>query len=758
MKEQRQAIKAAAAVDANLGEIQSPSSRFIDAGFVNTGGRDVDWAGKFLNAAKAGADAYHATDSYQQQLRNDKTDAVRSAINWTKESVERAKEQQIPNENLGNFFLDEMNEAVGRLAPDREDSEQSKAWKDTFFGVVNDKYSSLANAAHAKYRLGNSKKSEDQVVSDMSSGVYTSLDKVKGFLITTHSNKEISNIWMKGATTRVSRLANDFEEDYNEYLKVDEAVRRDILVKIKASGKPAHIYLEERDMSMADLMEEEMMRLGVESPFDVFVETIEGYKNQEGTDGVGKLIDLGNTNSKALLASIKGAEAKVQGFAYSNIIKNNLSNGLGDISSDLDKYATTSAIENTAIKRRVDKAVIENVTNNFLTVLNPDSDDSTRLASAKWLDSFILKNPEYVATGITPFVNELNYKWKTALDATSPAEVTSFLREMDTTLWDNNIGSVTRNQILKAAGPEMERAIIAHRAGVSPLHIAVLSRGDLPKSTQEDYKRELGADSYIELKTSYQEQVRKSLPYASPMEIEQMTNMALDFDRWGIGVDKQKFFDIYADNMYHSAATPTSDMAAGEPDIIKDWFNNMKVPTTGTWKEINSLDAQQPGWTQGVLHHMIANTSDELRNQIAAGLGMDYSMVDYMSEGKPTGGFYQFDFAEGFVDEWQPPEIKRWGKNEWSINLKAGGWSDASYTFTLSNEELREANNAFAKHYKRYNIPAKQEGVKEALEQEKYDKQQELNRKHFEEQTGYKGWESISDWFTFPWNKEKEEK
>ena len=759
MKQQRNAIKAAAAVDANLGEIETPQSRFVDAGFISTGGRNVDWGGKFLNAAKAGIDAYHATDDYQQEKRTNITKAKRAALDWTKGTEDRAKEQGVAWEDMDNFLKNEMEQAVSRLTPgpdDEPDDSISRAYKDQFFNDINSRYTAMASTAQNKYKAEQKVIAKDQSLTDITDGI-RDFNATQDILKTDFSPSEISAIWVQGATSRVSKLSNEFEATYNDYLIVEGNVKGDILKQIKASELSPSDYLKKQGKSLDELVKDRIKAQGVTNPFEDYIAEVNSIKNQEGTDGIGKLVELNNTTSKSLASAIIKANATVQGFAYSSKIAARISNGVGSIDVDIANSLTTSDSVNKDIKERAKVAAIKAAADNFYTVINPNADDTSRALAATWLDSFIFKNPEYVSDALTPITNQMAYDWKNAVDSSQAGRVSSFLSDMDRTLWDTNIGSATRQQLLKAVGQDFERAMIAHRAGVNELHITALARGDLPESTQDDYKNTLGAENYQTLKDSYYSAVEESVPYASPKEKEAIVKMALDFDRWGIGIDKQKFFDKYGENMHHNAKTPATDMGVGEPNIVNDWLSPMKVPLTGAFKEINAMDAQNPGWTQGMFHHMLANANPVLRQQLAATLDIEVSEKAYMVGGKPSDKkYHSFDFSEGVTDDWNTPQITRWGDNDWIITLGKDEWLDEVLfdgprtQFVISNEELRQANASFTDHYRAYNKDAGKTSLVAA-------ENEEAREKAFKDVYGPQGWDRIINWFTLPSNRTKEE-
>lgn len=755
MREQIQAIKAAEAVDSNLGEIESPTSRFIDAGFVQTASRDVDWGKKILGAAKAGIDAYHSTDNYQQNLRIHKEKADASALLWTDNLVKESK--GVAKEDYDDWLVGRMDEAVARLAGDGDDDSLTRAFKDRFFSRVNESYFRMASTNQAETRAETRKNAKNSEIHNLTTGA-SEFSNAQNNLKEEYFNSEISQIWATGKAGRLNKLAADFEDKYNSYNIIKSNATIDVLKQIKSSGMGQKVYMEKYNTTLEDMIDKRIKKLGGYDPVAEFDDELEKIRAQEGTDGVGRIFELNNTESRALVKSALEASAKIMGVKNTLGINAAITADKGDINTLLSVNKTTSDSVNKGITERVKAHAIQTTSGWFYTATSETSTATERLEAIKKLDNFVLKNPDYVSDVMSPIANQFAAQWTQALNATDPYAMVSLLEDMNNTLWKSNLGSVTREQFLEASGKNFEKAIKMFRANINPLVIAQFSRDDFPKTTQDEYVGVLGADNYNELKNDYMIQAREAMPHASPMELGDIVNIALDFDRWGVGVDKKKFFDIYGDGMSYAARTPASDMAAGESDIIRDWFgSDMKVGVTGAWKTINAEDARQPGWAQGVVQHMVANANPTIRKQVEQSLGLKFTSQRYKVDGIPTPDeYWQMDTSEGFPDDWQTPTIQRWGKNEWKITLSKKEWLDGvlfdgpAYSFTVSNDELEEANSDFAKHYNAYNYDDIQKGIVEAAEQERKEHLDAMRRQEFQsfvDKRRENKWESLKEYF-----------
>ena len=763
MKEQRQAIKAAEVVDANLGEIQETQSRFIDAGFVNTGGRDVDWAGKFLNAAKAGVDAYHSTDNYQQKLRDQKTQALSSATNYINDTELRAEAEGVTAENMSYFLMKEMENAVAQLgADDRPDDSLSRAYKDAFLGAITTKYNSMALKAQSDARGAVRQQKTLETYENVKNWDY-SFEETQEDLKTYFSDSQISSIWAKAKVGQLAKTANEFEGEYNSYLKMSGDMIKDINDEIKASGKTRKEWLLDRDdfesaeeYTMEDEVEARLIKLGIENPLDTVDKIIENSLTQQGTDGVGAIAELNTTEGKALFKAVKTAQAKIKGVKYSKEILGAIALGVGDVSSMLDTRLTGVDSEDENLKEKVKSGLIQQTALWFQTSMT-DSDPIVRQDAAKKLSDFLIRNPDYQAATLTPIANGFASRWKTALDETDPSEAMVMLSDMSTTLWSTDTGSATRELLLKASGANFELAMKAYRVGILPEHIIEMSRGNLPKVTQEEYKSKFGEDSYAAVKAKYNNLAREHMPWASPKEVADITKFAMDFDYFEVGFDDTEFFEMYGEGMSHRAAAPATEMKAGESHPITDFFGGkIYVPKSGAWKYVNAQDVKTAGYTQGMLHHLFANSNPELTQEIIKGLGMELEAKSYSKDGKP-GEYFTLNYSEGITDDFQPIRIRRYGQNEWKIELTTQEWLDGvpivgdappHVGITISNEELIQASARFDKHLE--NIA----GAEKVVSDEEKERKDKFWRKGQEDERGLiprlKKWFKLPD--TMPWD------
>ncbi len=721
MKEQRQAIKAAEAVEANLGDIEESTSRFVDAGFVNTGGRDVDWAGKFLNAAKAGVNIYHATDSYQQKLREHKTQGLASATNYITDTEARAEEQGVDFDDMPYFLMKEMENAVSALDTGESDDSLSRMYKETFLGAIQGKYNSMALGAQTASRGAKRTQVTQEAYANVKDWNY-SYSEVQEDLKTYFSDSEISGIWAKAKAGHLADAAVNFETTLNTYNALAGDVLRDINAEIIKSGKSLNDWLEDNDpfdstteYTMADVIEARMNDLGVDEPKSAFDALVREALTQEGTDGVGAISGLNTTEGKALFKSVLNATAKIKGIKYKQDILGSIALGQGTVSAMLDSALTGVDSEDEKLKENVTKGLI-NMTANWFSISMSDPDPVVRQQAAKLLSDFLLKNPDYQAKTLTPIANGFAARWKGALDETDPSNAMQILSEMSNTLWSSDTGSATRELLLKASGANFELAMKAYRVGILPEHILELSRGNLPEVTQEDYKNKFGADSYSEVKLEYTASAREHMPWAGPKEVSDIVKFAMDFDYHDIGFATEDFFDVYGEGMSHKASSPRAGMDSGEQHAITDFElfgwnvfgGRVFVPKSGAWKQINAKDATQTGYTQGMLHHMFANSSTALTENIVTALGMELESRSYARGkfGKQTD-YFTLNYGEGLTDDFQPIKIRRYGQNEWKIELTTQEWLDGvpiiggkapHVGITISDDELRHAMGNFDTH------------------------------------------------------------
>lgn len=717
MKKQEQAIKAAAAVDANLGDIEVQTSRFIDAGFVDTGGRDVDWAGKFLNATKAGIDAYHMTDNYKQQERNQKTQALASATNYIKDTEARAEEQGVENKDMSYFLMKEMENAVGTLADGEADDSLSRVYKDTFLGAIQSKYDSMARAAQTKARGEVRKQRTLEAFANVKDWGY-SFEETQEDLKTYFSDREISGIWAEAKSGHLANVANNFEKEFDEYQAAVADIMRDLDEDIKASGKTKNEWLSDKDpfdspdaYTMSRAIADRVDEAGLENPLDYFDTLVKEALQQEGTDGVGAISELNTTEGKALYKSVLNATARIKRVRYKKDILGSIAVGVGDVTAMLDSSLTGVDSEDNNLKDEVTKGLIRQTAQWFMES-QTNEDPIAREDAAEKLSNFLIRNPDYQSKTITPIANGFAARWKSALDEEDPTNAMVLLSEMSNTLWSSDTGSATRDLLLKASGETFELAMKSYRIGILPEHILEMSRGNLPEVTQEEYKTRFGADSYAALKSEYMDLASEHMPWASPKEVADITKFALDFDYHRIGFDKTSFFEIYGEGMSHRASSPKTEMDAGESHPITDFFGGrIFVPNSGAWQLINQKDASNSGYTQGMLHHLFANSNAALTQNIVKQLGMELVPKSYKSGkhslDKNKVDYFTLNYGEGITDDFQPIRIRRFGQNEWKLELTTREWRDNVWLvgdrqpfvgITISNDELIGAMERFDTH------------------------------------------------------------
>ena len=708
----------AAAVDANLGDLEATTSRFVDAGFVDTGGRDVDWAGKFLNAAKAGIDAYHMTDNYKQQERNQKTQALASATNYIKDTEARAEEQGVENKDMSYFLMKEMENAVSILGNNQDtDDSLSRTYKETFLTAIQSRYLSMAQTAQTNARNEVRSQRTKEAFANVKDWGY-SFEETREDLKTLFSDSQISKVWAQAKSGHLAKAADEFEPQYDAYQEALADVMKDIDAEIKASGKTRKEWLESQDpfdsadeYTMARAVADRATKEGLVNPLESFDSLVREALQQEGTDGVGAIAELNTTEGKALKKSVLTATAKIKGVRYKKDILGAVALGQGDVTAMLDSALTGVESEDVKLKEEVTRGLI-NQTAQWFLISQTDPDPVVREDAAEKLSNFLIRNPDYQSKTITPIANGFAARWKSALDEEDPTNAMALLSEMNATLWSTDTGSATRELLLKASGENFELAMKAHRVGILPEHILELARGNLPEVTQEEYKTRFGADSYAALKNEYMELASENMPWASPKEVADITKFALDFDYHRIGFDKTSFFEIYGEGMSHRASSPATEMDAGESHPITDFFGGkIFVPKSGAWQVINQRDAKQAGYTQGMLHHLFANSNPELTQNIVKQLGMELIPKSYKtgkhSLDKNKVDYFTLNYGEGITDDFQPIRIRRFGQNEWKLELTTKEWLDNVWLagdrqpfvgITISNDELMSAAARFDTH------------------------------------------------------------
>jgi hypothetical protein len=727
MKEQRKQIRTAAAVEANLGEVEQAQSRFIDAGFVNTGGRNVDWANKFSNATKAGIQAYHATDDYQQQMRDQKTQALASANNYTEDTLLRAKEQEVSSADMPDFLMGEMTNLVSSLreANDGEaDDSLSRAYKDTFMSLIQTKYNGLTSQAIAtnkgELRKNTAQKMETAIIQDDT----ITFDDYKINTKTTHTPSEQSAGWTKAVSASITTKADSFKEDFAAYSLVYQEEARNLAADIRYSGMTKKEWLQSKThegqesiVTEAELIESRLTKMDVSNPLTAFDLKVKEAITQEGTDGVGVIARLNTTESTALLRGIKTSISKIKGVKYSMIINDSLDRGISDLDSLLTQMPTGSEAEDSKLKA----AGIQHMATKsaeWLQQASSSTNPEDKRNAGMLLQQTLLKNPQHQARTIGAIANQFKSSWVNAIDQKDPLAAQQFLQDTSNTLWSTEIGSETRTLLLKAVGPEFELTLNAHRAGVNPDDLIEAARGNRPVPTQEEFKASMGEDNYNTAKVNYTKMMREAAPWAGPGEVESIVKFGMSMDYYNVGSDKATFFDTYAEGMSYKAVSPKTSMEAGEHKLsgnladnpilgwVSDiWGGHIQIPKSGAWKGLISEDAADKGYAQAALMYAMANVHPDLSKRIRDKLGMTATTKKY---GKGVGGEYQvLDAGEGFTDDFQPMKISRSGTNNWKVVMTTQEWTDGIWligddkqtvTVYLDNDDIDEMNLQFKQH------------------------------------------------------------
>lgn len=723
MKEQRKQILTAEAVEANLGEVEGARSRFIDAGFINTGGRNVDYAGKFLNAVKAGIGAYQSTSDYKQQERDHKTNALADAKTHLDDVNNRA--EGIHTADLDAFYMQEMQGVIGSL-DDGAEGPLAEIYKTTFSNAVTEKYMSLATANQVL--MGKEKRAIDAqtAVTNIVDWGFSHEDVSEDLLYQGFTGSEVSKVWAEGKLVQINKETASFEKKWTLYEEAMSQKESEILKEIKESGKTRNEWLlsksedPEKQITIREIVENRLDEEGMVHPITSLDALHKEALNQEGSDGVGKISELNNTAGTNLLKSVKESRERIAGIKTTIGLKHLVSTGRASITSVLDSTKTGNASVDELTKKKVMSHVIQQSSVWLATIFaNAKSEGSDPVAAkeaAVKLDSTLRMNPALASQIIGNQANDFNARFREVVDSGNPTDLAAFLYEAHTTLYDANVGQATRDAIEKAV-PGFSEAVLLSRINVEPFHIHSIATQQLPTPTKEEYQATLGEEALGERIES----AKKYMPWASPTTIIKTAEMAIKFDYAGIGFDANTFFELHGDKMSTKALSPSTEMETGQdsgfPSPSKMWdnlFGGTRVPTSGAWELLATKDATTPGYTQGMLHYILANTDPALKEAMVDKLGMEAKEHTYAEASSveklsflSLDTYNTLNFTEGWDDDFQPIRIRRFGSNEWAVELTTKEWLDNVPLIgdaqpwigaTISNSELREFSGQFDTH------------------------------------------------------------
>jgi len=721
MKEQRKSVQLAAAVEANLGEVEGKQSRFVDAGFVNTGGRDVDYAGKMLNAIKVGVDMYQGTADYKQQEREHVSNA-KSYVRTHFDGIEqRMQDADIHFEDRDAFFMQEQKEQIAAL-DDGENGDLAQLYKRTVFEGMLNRYQALALDNQTKVKTERKKSSLALELTEINEDSKTYFEVVDSLTHNGFTESQASAVWMKGKSGQINNLTASFQGDLTKYEDAMGHKEVEILQALKASGKTKKEYLisnsidpqlagmgEAPIITMRELVEFELEKDGYTHP----VETLDSIHNEalttEGTDGIGPLSQLNTTEGKLLYKTVKESREKVEGIKNLIGISAHIDTGRASVEALLAATKTGNASVDALTEKKVKAALIQKTSTWLAQVFSSANNEGVDSVAAKEagmkLDSILRMNPELASEIISSQANAFNATFRQAVDSGDPLQLQAFLMDASNSLYDTNTGQAVRDAIGKAA-PGFDQAVMLNKINVDPFAILQISQGDLPQPTKEEIKAShLGETAY----TDRLDEAKKAMPWASANEIVKTANLALTFDYHKLGFNDKSFFDLHGSKMSTTAMSPKKEMVAGEPRPWDDFWGGTKVPTSGYWKTLASKDAQQAGYTQGFLHYILSNTNSELKNAMVEKLGMVATEKKYKHS---DATYTALNFGEGYSpvgdgNDFQPIRIRRHGVNEWSIEVTTreyldGVWvigDDQPYQgFILDNNEMKKYSADFDGH------------------------------------------------------------
>lgn len=737
MKQQRNQIRAAEAVQANLGDIEAPESRFVDAGFVQLPGRNVDWGAKFMQAAKAGTDAYHATDSYKETERETKRDALIHALKFTETAKQRADEQGITAEEMPEFMAKQMVDAAALLPPANNDDSIANLYKDTFTGVINNRLGQHATTAYAANWTETQAQRENEMHNLSSEGLLE-LDDAIDLAGPTMQPSKVSKVWLQGQTQRISNFALDIEgklDTYNEVYAIAAADVENMAISSGAKdawygsrgGKAAAIEAHLRD------------NMNVVSPAKEFENLVTKVNNQQGTDGVGAITNLNTTEAANWTKGVKAARAKITGEYHYRTIQTGMAAG-ESVDQMLDVLSTGVESEDKKLKQRVETYEAGFVQSLYTSMIT-ETNLATKNVLAEQLDQYLIMNGDRGKKAVSTMMNKLSSQWQIALQRTDSDDAINVLNTISEDIWDTNRGSVTRQYMFESMSKTMRGAVMAQRAGI-PDHVIIdYARGDLPEVDKGMWKARTG-NEYNETRVTYEDAARKYAPWAGPKEIAEMTDLAMLFDYHGQSLNGDTFFENFGSSMSVSGKSPREIMGAGEQNWWRDldveiWGAKLfegettKVPNTGAWKPLVAMEQTQAGTIQAGINYMLANADDPgLREVLQKTMRLNPIQKKYNPADPLSKTYWTFDWDEGFVDDMKPPQIVRNGDNEWAIVLTRSEWTDSqAIKLKLDNDEIVGLMRGFDEHL----------AIKAGKDKE-YAQWKRL-------WSAGRGWEKISNWF-----------
>jgi len=704
-KQSRKQTQAAAVAEANMGTIESTSNKFVDAGFVSTGFRNVDYAGKFLNAANAGVKAYHQTEEYQDTLRKNKTDALNHSTTWANEAFNRAREEEVPADKLGEWIANEMTSAVGEL-DDGVDTSIARAYKETFTNSVNQKLMAFANKEYARNWVETKSQDTNAFITAIADNDVTWTD-AQTINPTTMTNSERADAFLKGKSQKISNMSFEFADDMDAYADFYAVAEGDIKAMVNASGTNLKTWLESRNYgSIQEAVTTHMKDyMGVDaSPQEIFEAEIASVMEAEGTDGVGKLVNLNSTESAAWAKTVKNARAKVKGeLLYRDAQKVVMSGG--SISQYLDRALTGVDSEDTILKERVKKFEQEFISSTYLAIQGT-TNIGEKEGLLNMMDMYLTLNPERGKKSVLPLVNQLAVQFNQTANDTNPQSFMEFMGVVSENIFNTNTGSVLRQQMTEAMGENFRTALVLYRSGVEGSVVQQYARGDFEK-VDKGLFNEVTGTTYNEAFAGYKELAKKHAPWAGPKEQTKMIEAALLFDYNRQGLDGDSFFEAFGGTMSTRAAYADESMGAGPSNTL--WLNTIKqaniefwgmewksgnmpkIPNTGGWKSVLEIESKSPGYTQGLMNFMIAN-EPFVNQQIADALDVELIEKKYNPADPNSETYMTFDWDEGVIDDLKPIQVVRNGENEWQILITNDEWvTGDELKVNLDNDRVYKA-------------------------------------------------------------------
>jgi hypothetical protein len=492
MKQQQQNIQQEQAVEAKLAEVAPQDNRFVALGFVNVASAGVrsdtsqtNYGEAFVEAVKAGTEAYKQTDKYKQGALRDEVRGAQDARTRLFDLNRDMEESEIPFDQRDKYLVNALEKDIGNQ------SENSDFYVSAYIGDVNKGVAQMSNLAAINHEaeLDNAERSTlKQLYETGRLDISTYTKKLSMIEGVKQANQDISTMLSTELTTASSSFAVATKTFQFKATGIKKQVGRDIATELKKSGETELAFLKDKTYTVEDAkgvvtkkamtmqqytdsrVAEKVKASGLVDPLIDAERAVEEATGARGSDG-SILINLNTPAAIALKGAIRNMRATVASHALLNAIEKR--------GEPVAVREIPVGAQDEATARIEDKVSILTA-----SVINGQPDPALLLQMERQME---LDSP-IVSKALVPYTANLNNILAKTLKEGDPAEVRQALSVIS-----NQAGAFSDHPLLNqgvrvALSPQVKAGLILMKTGVDDAQLAEFVRLSSTTVTAKEYE------------------------------------------------------------------------------------------------------------------------------------------------------------------------------------------------------------------------------------------------------------------------------